>query len=302
MTGAGGLKRVSPDVIRKHRIYFPSSNVQRLIANYLDLEIVRIDALVAEKEHMLALLEEKRAALISRAVTCGLNPNAPLKPSGLDWLGDIPMHWGVDRLKYHLRTIEQGWSPQCDNSPAEPEEWGVLKVGSVNSWVFDPTENKRLPEKIDPLTEYEIKYGDVLMSRANTTQLLGSVACVPEIKARLLLCDKLYRLQVVVESVDREFLVAVLRSKSGRFQLEREASGTSGSMQNIGQDTVQNCRIAVPPIKEQKKIVKFISEFRNESKQLEVSMEKSISLLKERRAALITAAITGQIPIEEMTA
>jgi len=168
-------------------IPLPSLEIQRLIADYLDRETAHIDALVAEKEKMLALLEEKRAAFISSKVTRGFAPDAPLKPSGLDWLGDIPAHWGVDRLKYHLRTMEQGWSPQCDSFPAEAEEWGVLKVGSVNSWVFNPTENKHLPEGTDPLTEYEIKRGDVLMSRANTIQLLGSVTCVSEIKARLLL-------------------------------------------------------------------------------------------------------------------
>ena len=76
----------------------PSYDTQRLVADYLDRETSRIDALVAEKEKMLALLEEKRAALISRAVTRGLDPTVPLKPSGIDWLGEIPRHWGQDDL------------------------------------------------------------------------------------------------------------------------------------------------------------------------------------------------------------
>jgi type I restriction enzyme S subunit len=100
MTGAGGLKRVSPDLLRQHHLPCPDGETQRLVADCLDRETERIDALVAEKEKMLALLEEKRAALISRAVTRGLDPTAPLKPSGLDWLGDIPAHWETRRLKY----------------------------------------------------------------------------------------------------------------------------------------------------------------------------------------------------------
>ncbi|MFZ1494536.1 MAG: restriction endonuclease subunit S [Candidatus Competibacter denitrificans] len=279
---------------------FPDEQSQRLIANYLDRETARIDGLIAEKERMLALLEEKRAALISRAVTRGLDPNAPLKPSGQEWLGEIPMHWRLERLKFHLLGLEQGWSPQCDNYPAELDDWGVLKVGAVNTWTFNPSENKRLPDELEPLREYEIKPHDVLMSRANTTQLLGSVVYVHEISSKLLLCDKLYRLNVNDDEVDREFLVAFLRASPGRFQLEREASGTSGSMQNIGQDAVQNAWIAIPPFDEQKRISRHVAESRKDTEKIEAALRRTVDLLRERRAALITAAVTGQIPLEAM--
>lgn len=302
MTGAGGLKRVSPDMLRQHRLPFPSQDVQRLIAAYLDRETARIDRLIAAKERMLALLEEKRAALISRVVTRGLDPNVPLKPSGQEWLGEIPAHWKLERLKFHLLNIEQGWSPQCDSYPAEPDEWGVLKVGAVNSWTFNALENKRLPNDVEPLCEYEIKPRDVLMSRANTAQLLGSVVYVKGISSKLLLCDKIYRLNINDDELDREFLVAFLRASTGRYQLEREASGTSGSMQNIGQDTVQNAWVAIPPLNEQKEIARHLAESRAETEAMDAALRHSINLLLERRAALITAAVTGQIPLEEMGA
>ena len=298
MTGAGGLKRVSPDVLRQHHVPLPSQDVQGIIANYLDRETARIDGLIAEKQRMLALLEEKRAALISRVVTRGLDLNAPLKPSGQEWLGEIPVHWGLERLKFHLRRIEQGWSPQCDNSLAEVDEWGVLKVGAVNGWAFNPSENKRLPDEVEALIEYEIRPGDVLMSRANTTQLLGSISYVQDVDSKLLLCDKLYRLEVADATLDREYLVAFMRARPGRFQLEREASGTSGSMQNIGQDTVQNAWITTPPLDEQKKISLHINQIREKTARTEVALRNSVDLLRERRAALITAAVTGQIPLE----
>ena len=287
---------------RELRIHLPSSEVQRLIANYLDRETARIDGLIAEKERMLALLEEKRAALISRIVTRGLDPNVPLKPSGQEWLGEIPAHWKLERLKFHLLNIEQGWSPQCDSYPAEPDEWGVLKVGAVNSWTFNALENKRLPNDVEPLCEYEIKPRDVLMSRANTAQLLGSVVYVKGISSKLLLCDKIYRLNINDDELDREFLVAFLRASTGRYQLEREASGTSGSMQNIGQDTVQNAWVAIPPLNEQKEIARHLAESRAETEAMDAALRHSINLLLERRAALITAAVTGQIPLEEMGA
>ena len=300
MTGAGGLKRVSPDVLRQHRLPCPSQDIQRLIANFLDRETTRIDGLITEKERMLALLEEKRAAIISHAVTRGLNPNAPLKPSGEEWLGEIPAHWTLERFKFHVTHIEQGWSPQCDNSPAEENEWGVLKVGAVNEWVFNPYENKRLPDEIEPLIEYEIRLGDVLMSRANTVQLLGSVSYVKKINEKLLLCDKLYRLDVDDTTLDREYLVAFMRALPGRFQLEREASGTSGSMQNIGQDTVQNVWTTIPPLQEQKMISQYINDVREKTARMEDALQSSVCLLRERRAALIAGAVTGHIPLKEM--
>jgi type I restriction enzyme S subunit len=94
------------------QIGFPDLETQRLIADYLDRETARIDALVAEKEKMLTLLEEKRSALISQAVTRGLDPDAPLKSSGLDWLGDIPVHWEVIRLKHLVSKIGSGITPK----------------------------------------------------------------------------------------------------------------------------------------------------------------------------------------------
>ena len=93
---------------------------------------------------------------------------AATKPSGVEWLGDVPAHWEVKRLKFALEGIEQGWSPQCENQPADEGEWGVLKVGCVNGNEFDPFENKRLPDDLAPISKYEIRTGDILMSRANT--------------------------------------------------------------------------------------------------------------------------------------
>ena len=111
MTGAGGLKRVSPDVLRQHQLPCPSQDIQHLVANYLGRETARIDGLIAEKERMLTLLEEKRAALISRVVTGGLDHNAPLKPSGQEWLGELPAHWEVRTLKRSSSRIDTGTTP-----------------------------------------------------------------------------------------------------------------------------------------------------------------------------------------------
>jgi type I restriction enzyme, S subunit len=282
------------------RIPLPPLEVQKRIADYLDSETTQIDALILEKERMLELLEEKRAALISQAVTKGLNPSAPMKESGLEWLGKIPEHWKLERLKFSLYGIEQGWSPQCDNYPALPDSWGVLKVGAVNNWEFDADENKALPDNLEPVIEYEIKPGDVLMSRANTTQLVGSISFVREVRPKLLLCDKLYRLKVKTDRMNPEFLVLLLRTRPGRFEFERDASGASNSMQNIGQDSVYNLWTLLPPRDEQEKIVQHVKTSVRRTDKIFRGITTSLELLRERRSALITAAVTGQLEFDKV--
>jgi type I restriction enzyme S subunit len=276
----------------------PPLQEQRAIANYLDRETARIDALIAAKERLLRLLAEKRRALITRAVTRGLNPHAPLRDSGIPWLGAIPTHWAAERLKFYIGRIEQGWSPQCEAVPAGPEDWGVLKAGCVNANEFNPEENKRLPDHEAPIRELEVRSGDVLMSRANTTELLGSIAIVGDVRPQLLLCDKLYRVHVDTAGLLKRFLVYYLRTPAGRFDFERTATGSSNSMQNISQEVVRNVWIPVPPLDEQRVVVEHI---RRETAKLDIvrnATECTIALLKERRAALIGAAVTGQIDVE----
>lgn len=294
----GTQPNIGMEVIENLRVLLPPLETQRRIAAYLDRETGRIDTLIAAKERLLALLAEKRQALITHAVTRGLNLHAPLRDSGLPWLGKIPEHWSVHRLKFHMPRIEQGWSPQCDNFPANDDEWGVLKVGAVNGWKFNPNENKRLPADLEPLLEYEIREGDVLTSRANTTQLVGRAALVRNVRPKLLFCDKHYRLTLDRSALSPEFLVLYLRSTAGHYEFERDATGASNSMQNIGQDSVQNVWITVPPLSEQRDIVGYVNITTTRMDAMESANRRTLELLRERRSALIAAAVTGQLEVE----
>ena len=196
------------------------------------------------------------------------------------------------RLKYLLSRMEQGWSPMCDNVPAEGDEWGVMKAGCANGSQFDPTQNKRLPPDVTPATEYEIKVGDVIMSRANTTELLGSAALVKQTPPRLLLCDKLYRLVIDEQKASPEFLVHWLRSTDARCQMETEATGASASMQNIGQDTVRNLKLKVPSLAEQRRIAAYLDAETAQMDALVAEKEQMLKLLEEKRAAQISHAVT----------
>src|SRR5437867_4422323 len=254
---------------------------------------------MAKKEQLIDLLEEKRASVLNNYVTGQMTTEVRMKPSGLVGLERIPDQWSVERLKWSVSAVEQGWSPQCENRPASPDEWGVLKVGCVNGTSFVAEENKALPADIEPLRELEIKAGDLLMSRANTRELLGSVALAFDVRPKLLLCDKLYRLKVRETRILRAFLLFALRLPSSRFQMEREATGASGSMQNISQETIRNIWMAIPPSSDQDAIVRKLRDQLATIDAVLDRVRRAIERLKEYRTALISAAVTGKIDVRE---
>jgi type I restriction enzyme, S subunit len=276
----------------------PPADEQQAIAAFLDRETAKIDALVAEQERLIALLKEKRQAVISHAVTKGLNPHAPMKDSGIEWLGEIPAHWELVRIKNVVASIEQGWSPQCDATPVDgDDQWGVLKVGCVNGDRFNPRENKVLPPELDPIPELSLRAGDVLISRANTRELVGSAALVEQDFERLLLCDKLYRLRLKTAAALPGFLTLFLRSGMARSQIEVAASGASSSMLNVGQAVILELALPLPPLLEQAEIFAQVRDRRQQFESLLTDAQAAITLLQERRAALISAAVTGKIDV-----
>jgi type I restriction enzyme, S subunit len=271
---------------------------QHQIASFLDRECGKLDALQAKQERLIELLKEKRQALISHAVTRGLDPTAKLKPSGIEWLGEVPEHWEVTRLKFHVSRFEQGWSPQCEGRNKEDGEIGVLKVGCVNGGTFRVEEHKALPAELEPRLQYTLKRGDLLISRANTRELVGSAAVVDRDHDDILLCDKLYRLRFH-RGVSEIYLSHFLGTSEVRQQIELDATGASASMVNIGQDCIREMNLALPPLAEQRAIVAHLDEKCGKIDQLKAKAERGIELLKERRSALISAAVTGKIDVRD---
>lgn len=302
MRGAGGQRRVPADFCRDFPTPLPPMDEQRAIAAFLDARVAALDRMIARHLALHARLGELRDSLVSRTVTGRLardeaSADEEQARTGTDELGEVPAHWAVERLRFSLRGIEQGWSPLCDRIPAGEGEWGVLKVGAVNGPEFDPRENKALPAGDAPREQYEIRRGDLLVSRANTLGLLGSAALVGRVRPRLLLCDKLYRLHLREERLLPAMLLHVLRSRLARVQMERQATGTSSSMQNISQAAIRNLRIAVPPLDEQRAIAACLTCRTRRIDQAREKIEIVIERLKEYRTALITAAVTGQIDV-----
>ncbi|MCG2835569.1 restriction endonuclease subunit S [Photobacterium sp. WH77] len=301
MTGAGGLKRVPSEVVNGYSLGTPELEEQTQIANFLDHETAKIDTLLEKQQLLIKLLKEKRQAVISHAVTKGLNPDAPMKDSGVEWLGEVPEHWKVTKIKYITALFEQGWSPQCDARPAEAPEYGVLKVGCVNHGLFKANENKVLPDTLEPKLQYLIQKDDLLISRANTKGLVGSAAVVDADYDHLLLCDKLYRLRLR-EGYLPELVSFYLSTSNAREQIELCATGASHSMQNIGQDTIKELFYVAPPTNEASDLLDYIRGQVNRFDQILFESNKQIELLKERRTALISAAVTGKIDVRNWQA
>lgn len=274
----------------------PEAELSRVLA-FLDHETARIDALIEEQQRLIELLKEKRQAVISHAVTKGLDLTAPMKDSGVDWLGEVPAHWVVCATRRAIRFIEQGWSPECESYPAEEDGWGVLKAGCVNRGFFDSSENKTLPSTLKPIPEYEVRAGDILMSRASgSPELVGSTALLGQVRERLMLSDKIFRVHLE-EKVSSQFFVWVMNAQFMRSQIEQALSGGNGLANNLPQSSLLAFWLAIPPEHEQGAIAELINEKTGRIDELIAEGDLAVELLQERRSALISAAVTGKIDV-----
>lgn len=256
----------------------PPLDEQRAIADYLDHETARIDALVAKQEQLIRLIRERRRATTEAAIS-------QVELSG-------------KRLKHVTRSVRQGWSPQCFTWPVDGvEHWAVLKAGAVNGGIFRPLENKELPSNVPPRPETIVRTGDLVVSRANTRELVGSAAVVKGNFPRLMLSDKLYAFELDPQEALPRFVALVLGSRRWRDLIEIEATGASSSMLNISQYDIVNLPMQLPGVDEQKLI---LQEFDYQTARLDALMAKAtehIALVNEHRSALITAAVTGQFDV-----
>jgi len=275
----------------------PPITEQRTVVKHLKRETGCIDALIEEQKRLIELLEEKRQAVISHAVTKGLDPEAPMKDSGVEWLGQVPAHWTVLTLRRITRNIEQGWSPDCFSYPANRDEWGVLTAGAVNNGFYRSEANKALPDSENPVPTLEVQPGDVIMCRASgSLELIGSVAYVDKTRSRLMLSDKLFRL-IFANVVDPQYIAMALDSLSIRRQIELSISGAEGLANNLPIQKVKSISLALPPRNEQKAIQQSGSRTLETQDRLIAQSKKSKRLLEERRVALISSAVTGKIDV-----
>ena len=267
------------------------------IANFLDHETAQIDTLIAKQEKLIELLKEKRQAVISHAVTKGLNPEVKMKDSGVEWLGQVPDLWKIVNIQIVLNSIEQGSSPIAQNQPPQEDECGVLKISAVKKGKFIVSESKTLDFKSQLEEKYRVRKGDLLVTRANTPLLVAD-ACVVKVEPEnpIMMCDLVYRLNTTSDVIN-EFLCYWLLSNSGRTQIELDARGSSMTMAKVSQGHIKAWKVVLPSIEEQKMIVNYLDKKLAEIDNLINKAKLAIEIIKERRTALISSAVTGKIDV-----
>jgi type I restriction enzyme S subunit len=273
----------------------PTDTEQKKIASFLEHEVTKIDTLIAEQEKFIELLKEKRQAAVSHAVTKGIELNVKMKESGVEWFSQIPEHWQVTKLKYATSNIKAGpFGSAITKDMYTTSGYRVYGQEQVIPSDFSVGDYYIDENKFQELKQYEVRPLDLLISCVGT---FGKIAVVPENIEAGIINPRLIRLRVN-DKVEPHFLLENLRSKVVFEQLSSATRG--GTMDTITIGTLSQVLIAIPPLVEQ---IAIIQEIEANNKKFDVLISESkraIEILQERRSALITAAVTGQIDVRNI--
>lgn len=259
----------------------PPLEEQRRIANYLDAETTRLDAIIDKNRRLEILVVERMDVWLSAEFERFASQS------------------GLVKVRRIVRGLRQGWSPQCEDRIPSGDEWSVLKAGAVNGGRFRPSECKALPPGVVPRSEFLIRPGDLLVNRANgSLDNLGSAAVVPDyVPARVLLCDKIYRIDCSSSDIDIRWLATMLGAARSRDVIRLSASGAEGMANSLPSSVILDIEVPMMLPTDQSEFACEWDGLRSDGDEVTGALLRSIALLTERRQALITAAVTGQFDV-----
>lgn len=292
-----GIPHVDGNELKNSILPKPLFDEQSQIANFLDHETAKIDELIEKQQELIKLLQEKRQAVISHAVTKGLNPDVSMKDSGVEWLGEIPAHWEVKPLK-HLCTFKGGGTPTKDNL-------SYWNNGSI-PWV-SPKDMKtfRISDAQDKITLTAVK--------ESSTNIIEAGALLMVVRSGIL--QRMIPIAINIVDVtlnqdmkalrfnrkmDVEFAANIILGNQSSLLLEWSKEGAT--VESIEHEYLANSMFPVPSLGEQKEIAEFINIKLSQMKKLESKARKAIDLMQERRTALISSAVTGKIDVRHWKA
>ena len=290
---ANGITRfgLTGDSIRAGVFAFPPLLEQRAIAAFLDRETAKIDALVAKKERLIELLQEKRIALISHAVTKGLDPDVSLKDSGVEWLGEIPAHWEIKKVN-RMCLVQRGASPRPIDNPIyfdDDGEYAWVRIADVSkSQKYLEITSQRL-SALGKSRSVPLDPGELFLSIAATVgkPIITKIKC----------CIHDGFVYFVGLRENREYLFYVF--SCGELY---KGLGKLGTQLNLNTEIIGDIFLAVPPLPEQRAIAAFLDRETAQIDALIAKVQEAIDRLKELRTALISAAVTGKIDVREAAA
>ncbi len=272
-------------------VVYPDQPEQAKILTSLDRETARIDALIEKKTRFIELLKEKRQALITHAVTKGLDPNVKMKDSGIEWIGQVPEHWEVKPFKYILSApMSYGANESAESD--DPNHPRYIRI-------TDLTENGTLREDTfktlpwDKAYSYLLSDGDILLARSGAT--VGKSFLYRETNGAACFAGYLIKASCDEEKALPKYIYAYLQSHS--YWEYISGSNIQSTIQNVSAEKYSSMVLPVPQREEQATIVATLDRETARIDALISKAEQSITLLKERRAAFITAAVTGQIDL-----
>ena len=305
MDGTAGQKRIPSDFLTDYRIALPPLSEQTAIANYLDRKTAQIDAVIAKKERLIKLLREERTALISQAVTKGLNPDAPMKDSGVPWLGQIPEHWDTIRVKLlagnDASVVQTGpFGAQLHASDYVQDEDGIplILIRNVKDLYIDTDEIPKISrENAKRLSMYRLCIGDIVFSRVGS---IGRIALVTEREEGWLISGQMLRLRLGTSRLNMKYAVFAFSSKSILEFVKLESVGST--RESINTEILRNLPILLPPLLEQIAIADYLDQKTVGIDQTVARTERQIELLREYRIVLISAVVTGKVDVREEAA
>jgi type I restriction enzyme, S subunit len=294
LSNPGPVPSINAGDLRDVLVPLPAPRIQRALANFLDRKTAAIDALIAKKERLIELLQEKRQALITQAVTKGLDPNVPMKDSGVEWLGKVPKHWEVRPLK---RVLFYG--PKNGISPPSTDSFGVpsFSISAVRSGRVDVLNNlKNVALTTLEACAYQMRKRDVLLVRGNgNLGMVGACGLVDEFPEGCTYPDILMLMRPSRAALP-EFFVAAINSPYVRAQIEVSAQTSNGTYKVSGSD-VRNLLLVVPPMVEQRAIADAVASLDRTIGTPLSCVRLQTEKLREYRQELNTAAVTGKIDV-----
>jgi len=296
MYGAAGQKRVPTSHITDFPFSCPPLPEQQAIADFLDRKTAQIDTLIEKKQRQIDLLHEQRTALINHAVTKGLNPKVKMKDSGVEWLGEIPSHWEVIRLKHLLSEgLRNGIFKKKDDFGSGTKLVNVSDLYQDN-YLVNYESLDRVQTNESEYSLFKVSSGDIFFVRSSLKlEGVGASVCITETPEPTVFECHVVKGSPAKEKINSLFLIYFLNSYKTRHKLV--ASAETVTMTTLRQSTIASLEIFVPPLNEQDKILEYINK-ENESFEKEFSLLRNqIALLQEYRTALISEAVTGKVDI-----
>ncbi|WP_411687631.1 restriction endonuclease subunit S [Acinetobacter indicus] len=285
------MQHLTADKFGSFNVPLPKIGEQKQIANFLDHETAKIDSLIAKQEKLIELLKEKRQAVISHAVTKGLNPDVTMKDSGVEWLGQVPEHWATTKLKYVVKQIvdaEHKTAPYFDDGQYLVCRTTNVRDGKLRLEGGKYTNHQTYNEWTQRATP---EVGDILFTR----EAPAGEACVYEGNIPLCLGQRMVLFKLNKEVILPEFLLYSLYSGLADDFIKQLSQGSTVTHFNMAD--IQNIPLFELPKDEQKQIVRYLRNKLNEFQNLEDKAHKAIQLMQERRTALISSAVTGKINV-----